>query len=471
MHADQERQLSPVLILAIISFAVFMASLDSSIVNISLPSIATFFDVDISIISWVVLSYALMLAGLLLVFGKLGDVHGFRRIFIIGFALFTAGSLLCGLSGSINQLIAFRALQGIGASALDAIAPAMLVMYLPAEKRGWALGILATVVSFGIAAGPILGGFITEYLSWHWIFFINVPVGILAILLAYRYFPADSAVQRQGSFDTTGSALVLLALVTLLFALNQGLDFGWTSPMILGSFALSVILFALFVIHERRCSAPLFDPALFASRNYLAGNIAGTLLMFAYAGTEFLLPFYFELVQGWSTEVAGLLLAVPAIALMVAGPVAGTLSDRIGSRMLTTGAALFAGFTLYLFSLFGPATSPAFIIATLVLFGIAIGIFFPPNMSLILGSGGSEGGGVASGVMMTLRNTGAVFGVALFGTIVVQVVSGLMIRSQVIDASPAILSAGFPAAFAGGIVLCLLAAVVSYATSTGPSGS
>jgi DHA2 family metal-tetracycline-proton antiporter-like MFS transporter len=450
--------------LIVIAFAAFMASLDSTIVNISLPTIAGSFGVDISIVSWVVLAYLLVLAGLLLVFGRLGDLHGFRRIFIAGFAVFTLGSLLCGLSATIYHLIASRALQGIGGAALEALAPAMVLLYLPASRRGWALGILATVVSLGIAAGPILGGFITEYLSWHWIFLINVPVGIIAVILAARYLPADVPSGKNTGFDSSGATLIMAALITLLFPLNQGLELGWTSPLILSSLCASGILWAVFVVHERRCESPLLDLGLFSSRNYLLGNAAGFLLMMVYDGSIFLLPFFFEIVQGRSTETAGLLLALPAVAMILVGPAAGAFSDRYGSRLPTTVAALIAAVALWLFSLFNPGTGLLVIIASMLIIGIAIGFFFPPNMSQILGSGGNEGEGVASSVMMTVRNTGAVFGVAIFGTIVVQVIIGRMEYQHVVTASPEVLSAGFAVAFTLGILLCLAGAVISAAS-------
>lgn len=224
------------LVLGIIAVAAFMASLDSTIVNISLPGIAESFGADIGLISWVVLAYLLTLAGFLLILGRLADLYGFKRVFIIGFALFTFGSLACGLSMTVGHLIAFRALQGIGGAALDALAPAMIVLYLPKESRGRVIGILATVVSLGIAAGPILGGFITEYSSWHWIFFINVPIGIAAVVLAFWLLPEDTLQPATGGFDYAGSILIITALVSMLYPLNRGLEFGWTSPIIIGSF-------------------------------------------------------------------------------------------------------------------------------------------------------------------------------------------------------------------------------------------
>lgn len=454
------------LVLVIIAVAAFMASLDSTIVNISLPGIAASFGADIGLISWVVLAYLLTLAGFLLILGRLADMYGFKRVFIIGFALFTLGSLACGLSTTIGHLIAFRALQGIGGAALDALAPAMIVLYLPKESRGRVIGVLATVVSLGIAAGPILGGFITEYSSWHWIFFINVPIGIAAVALAFWLLPKDTLPPATGGFDYAGSILIITALVSMLYPLNRGLEFGWTSPVIIGSFFVSVCCWVLFVLHERRSASPLVDMRLFGSKNFVLGNVAGLMLMLVDCGTLFLMPFFLENVKEIPVEIAGLILAVPAISLMIVGPFAGGLSDRCGSRVITTLAALLAAVTLFLISGFDANTGFLYIIATLALLGVALGLFFPPNMSRILGTGCDEssgGEGVASSVMMTIRNVGAVVGVALFGTIAVYVIINTMTGLGTHNLSPGIMVTGFSAAFMWGAVICLACAGVSAA--------
>ncbi|OPY38317.1 MAG: putative transporter [Methanoregula sp. PtaU1.Bin051] len=450
------------IILALISLAAFMATLDTSIVNISLPTIADSFHVDMGLVSWVVLAYLLVLAGLMLACGKLGDLAGFRRVFIAGFAVFTLGSLLCGLAASIGLLVAFRVVQGIGAAAIEAIAPAMIALYLPAEKRGWALGIMMTIVSLAIAAGPVLGGYITEFVSWHWIFFINVPIGIVAVILAIRYLPADIVPKSAGRFDGLGAALILVALATLIYPLNQGLDLGWTSPVIVGSFVASLLFWGLFIVHERRCAAPLIDMRLFLSGNYLWGNLAGMFILLSFAGTEFLLPFYFELVRGYSTEITGIFLAIPAVTLMLSGPVAGRITDKFGSRGLMIGAALVAGATMYLYSLFDATTGTPFLVLALAVAGFAIGLFMPPNMSLILGSGRHEEGGVASSVMMTIRNVGAVLGVAILGTVAVTVILATVGGQYVVDAAPPLLVPGFRAAFLVGMAACLITAAISF---------
>lgn len=448
------------MVLAIIAFAMFMATLDTSIVNVSLPSITAWFGTDMGLVSWVVMAYLLVLSGLMLACGRLGDILGFRRVFLAGFFIFTLGSLFCSISVSITMLIASRVLQGIGAAAIEAIAPALIVICLPEEKRGWAFGILMTVASLAIAAGPILGGFLTEFLGWHWVFFVNVPVGVVALVLALRYLPQDTRTDRPGRFDTAGALLILLALGAFLFPVSQGLYLGWTSPLVSGSLILSLIFWAVFVIHERRCPEPLVEMSLFTERNFFFGNIAGMLILLAFAGSEFLLPFSFELIQGISTETVGILLAVPALALMLAGPVAGQLSDRYGSRGLMVAAALLSAVTMLLFSTFEEGTGFSVIIAALALEGLAVGLFMPPNMRLILGTGGGESGGVASGVMMTVRNVGAMLGIAVLGTIAMHG-SANASGEAFPGAAPAALVPGFHAAFLAGAAACLAVAVIA----------
>jgi len=450
-------------VLAVICLAVFMADLDSSIVNISLPTIAAAFHVDLGVVSWVVMAYLLVVTGLMLAFGRLGDMLGLCRVFTSGLILFTAGSFFCALSGSIEILIASRVVQGIGGAAILAIAPALLAASLPEQRRGWALGIMMTVVSFAIAAGPILGGFLTEYAGWPWIFIINVPVGIAAAILSVRIVGGDPVPQQAGQFDTAGAVLILLALTTLLYPVSQGLYLGWTSPVVAGCLLVSLFAFVLFWLHERRCTNPLVDLRLFSSPAYLRGNMAGMLLLLAFAGAIFLLPFYFELVRGTSTDVVGLLLGIPAVALIVCGPVAGRLSDRYGSRGLMAASAALSAATMYLFSLADASTGLAFLIIALLLLGVGIGIFVPPNMRLILGSGGTESGGVASAVMMTIRTAGALFGVAVYGTIAMQAIAGSA-TGQAMTAASGQMVSGIQAAFLAGAVICLAVAVISLFT-------
>jgi EmrB/QacA subfamily drug resistance transporter len=452
------------LLLSVISLASFMGALDATIVNISLPTISAYFGARMGLVSWVVIGYLLVLSSSLLLFGRLGDLRGFRPVFLGGFTIFTLGSLLCGLSGEITHLIAFRILQGIGAAALQAIGPAMVALYLPEKERGRAFGVLATAVSLGIAGGPILGGFLTEYLSWHWIFFINVPIGALALAMGSALLPRPGPVDTGASFDAPGAALLFLALLTLLLPLSDGIYLGWNSPMVIGSAALSLVFWTSFIVRELRCRDPLVDLHLFSNRDFTFANMAGFLVMAALSGCEFLLPFFFERVAGLATSIAGLLLAVPALALMVTGLLSGTLSDRYGCRPFAAAASLLAAGTFLLLSTFSGATTIPFVVATLICLGVAVGFFFPPNMSQILGQCRREEQGVGSGVMNTMKNLGDTLGIALFGTVALAVIGAQSARLPGVPAAslpPDILVSGFRVAFIAGIVLCLAAAAMS----------
>jgi EmrB/QacA subfamily drug resistance transporter len=461
------------IILFILALSSFMASLDGTIVNISLPTIAEAFRVPMSIVSWVAMSYLLVLSGFLLVFGKLGDTKGFRKIFIVGFVIFTLGSLLCGLAFSIESLIGFRLIQGIGAAALEAIGPAMVAIYLPKEIRGRALGILATVISLGLAAGPILGGFLTEYASWHWIFFINVPIGIFAIIMGLKCLPPDRPTDTSGHFDVAGSVLFFFALATFLWPVNEGLTLGWTSPAILASFSLSAVLWILFILQETQCPDPLCDFGLFRNVNFLAACLAAAMMMLAFTGAEFLLPFFFEGILGYKSGFAGLLLAIPSLALMVFGPWSGAISDRIGSRVLATVSALFAVITFLLISTYTQDTGILFIVLTLLCVGVALGVFFPPNTNQILGQSKKDEEGAGSAVMTTMKNVGETLGVALMGTIAIFTVvhsKGFNPNTPVSEIPIGIFVEGFAMAIMAAAVAALLAVIFSAIAKDAPAG-
>jgi len=459
------------LVLFILALSSFMGSLDATIVNISLPAIAESFRVPINTVSWVAMSYLLVLSGFLLVFGRLGDMKGFRKIFLLGFTVFTLGSFLCGCAFCIEALIGFRLIQGIGAAALEAIGPAMVVIYLPKEMRGKALGILATVVSLGIAAGPIIGGLLTQYVSWHWIFLINVPIGICAIIMGMKCIPADNVTKKPGLFDYYGAILFFFALASFLWPVNEGLTLGWTSPAILGSFGISAVLWVLFIFRETRCQDPLCDFGLFRNKNFLAATLAAAIMMLAFSGIEFLLPFFFEGVLGYEAGFAGLLLAIPAVALMIFGPLSGALSDRFGSRGLATISALFAVVTYFLISMYTQNTSILYIVLTLLCVGVALGVFFPPNMNQILGQSKKDEEGAGSSIMTTMKNVGETVGIALMGTIAIFSVvhnTGFDPKTPAADIPMGILVEGFDVAVLAAAGIVILAVILSAIAKDNP---
>ena len=286
------------LLLFAISIASFMSALDSSIVNIALPTISTSFDVSTGLVSWVSTMYLLVLTSTLMIFGKLADRIGFRRIFLTGFLVFAAGSLFCALSPSFLTLIGSRALQAVGGAMLGAISMAMVTVFMPPGSRAKAIGFVVTMSSLGVAAGPFLGGILTEMLSWHWIFLINVPVGILACVLGAAVIPALPAREKTASFDGRGAVFLFIMMAALIYALNLGAALGFTSPSILVAWAIFVAGLVLFIRRERSAPDPLLDLQLYRRRDFLFANVGALLMMFAYCGSNFLLPFFLEYVQG-----------------------------------------------------------------------------------------------------------------------------------------------------------------------------
>jgi len=448
-----------------IALAAFMGSLDVTIVNISLPTISRYFDVGTRMVSWIVLAYLLVMSSFLLAFGKIGDLKGFKRVFLAGFAVFVAGSFLCAVAPSIKLLIAFRMLQALGAAMLTAIGPAMVTVFLPPEIRGKALGIVATFASLGIAMGPPIGGLLTSFLSWRWIFFINIPVGIVAILIGRAVLP-ESEPRLSGQkvrFDLFGAALIFLSLFGLIFGMNMGGELGWTSPAIAGSLIGSLVLAAVFVLRESRFSEPLVDLKLFRNPSFTSANGAVLLVMLVYGGAVFLFPFYLEYVKGLGTDVAGLILMVPSIATMIVAPRAGSLSDRIGSRQICVAATLLCVAGFYLLSFLDAESSKAFIFVALVILGLSLGMFLPPNSNLVMAQSPAEKCGIASSLMMTARMVGTVIGIAVFEMVFAARVqmAGLSDGAVQSAASLAPLTLGFHDAFLVGAGFSILAVILS----------
>lgn len=340
----------------------------------------------------------------------------------------------------------------------------MITMYLPAQERGKALGIMTTFVSVGIAAGPVLGGFLSEYLSWHWIFLINVPIGIVAIILGIATLPRDRIPPsgEKERFDAPGAGILFVALGTFIFAINMERTLGWTSPAILGSFIVCLLTFIAFVLWEHRCSEPLIDMKLFSDRDFTFTNLTALLAMFLVSGSSFILPFYLELVKGLKTDMAGILLMVPAIAMMVLGPIAGCISDKFGSKKICIAASFsfIGGYLMYW--LMNTGTGYLHIIAALALMGAGAGLYIPPNFRMILNISPKGSEGVVSSVAMTMRNVGAVVAVAIYGTIFVSVAMAAGATSDTSQGfNEAALLAGFHSVFLFGAVMGVIILAVT----------
>ncbi len=345
-------------ILSAVSVGTFMATLDGSIVNISLPSIGRAFGIDLVAVQWVVVAYLLVVGATLLPFGRLGEVLTFRRVYLAGFALFTVASVLCGAAPGPVVLVAFRALQGVGAGMLQAMGPAIVARTFPAGERGRALGINAISVSVGLSLGPALGGLLTEFGTWRAIFLVNLPVGIFALLWAARVLPAEDRTART-AFDVRGAAFGSAALFAILLALSEGQGWGWSSPAVLGLLAGAVLLGAGFLVTERRALLPMIDLALFRIRAFSAGLAAVVLAFGALFTATFLLPFLLENGAGFTPLETGFLLTPVPIATAIVAPLSGSFSDRHGSRLpASVGLLLMAGGLLALGALPDPFSVP-----------------------------------------------------------------------------------------------------------------
>jgi EmrB/QacA subfamily drug resistance transporter len=456
------------LILSTVSVGTFMATLDGSIVNISLPKIQAAFGIDLATTELVVVAYLIVLGTVLLPFGRLGEVLTFKRVYLSGFALFTVASALCGAAPSALLLVCFRIVQGVGAGMLSAMGPAIVARTFGPGERGRALGINAISVSLGLTLGPVLGGVLTELATWRAVFFVNVPVGIFAILWAMRTLPAEEPTGGQ-RFDIPGALLSGGALFALLLALVEGQDWGWTSPVILGLFVVFAVLMVAFVWVETHAVQPMIDLALFRIRAFAAGNAS---VVIAFAGlftATFLLPFLLEDAAGMQPLEAGLLLTPVPLVTAVVAPFSGSLSDRIGSRApASVGIAILAAGLLSLTTL--PAGfSPFDLIWRLAIVGLGQGLFMSPNSSAVLGSVPRPRIGTASGTLAQMRIDGQALGIALSGAIVaarLPVYLASMPGLPAVEAQQRALALGVRDAFIVAGLLCCIGILTSAVRGT-----
>ena len=398
-----------------IALATFMCMLDNYIVNISLPSISKSFNVGIDGVSWIVIVYLLILTSAIPFFGKLGDRVGLIKLFVAGYIVFISGSLLCGISPSLYMLIFSRFLQAIGGAVLYTVPSAIITRFLPPEKRGYSFGILATAAAVGFAMGSPLGGLITANFGWPWVFLINIPIGIVAIIIVLRKFPREKEITLvREKFDIPGIFYCFFWLLTLMFSLNMGRKFGWTSPLIVVSFIMSVLFLFLFIRQEHIFKFPLLDLRLFRIKGFTYPNLANFFVFMAANGTNFVLPFYLIYALEVSPEKAGLVLMAFPITNMITGPIAGKASDRMSPRLLCIiGASIsLAATIIFPLTMHLSGTLPA--ITFLLITGFSIGIFLPPNNNQIMSSAPKDSPGVASGILRTLTNLGSVIGVVIF---------------------------------------------------------
>jgi len=391
--------------------------LDTTIVNVALPTIRRHFGATVSDLQWVVDGYALVFAALLLSAGALGDKLGSRRLFVAGLALFTLASAPCGVAPALWVLQVARVLQGVGAAIAVPTSLALLRhMFTDSTERAKALGRWAGVSGLAAGAGPVVGGFLVGALTWRSIFFVNVPIGIVAVLLTLR-FVAESPRQRERSLDLPAQLAGIVALAAITIAFIDGGASGWTSPLVLGAFLLFVVATATFIRIERRSTSPMLPLELFAAPNFSAGNAVGFLINFGFYGELFLLSLFFQQARGYSPTITGLALLPQTGVAAVAAWLAGRVMSRMGPRApMMTGLAL-GGVGLLAFALVG-TTSPYVAMAPmLVAIGFGLAYTMPAMTSAVIESAPRERAGMASGVVNSSRQVGGVIGVAVLGAL------------------------------------------------------
>jgi len=404
-------------VLALSGTAAFMTTLDSSIVNIGLPSIARAFGVSLSgTVEWVLIGYLVVIAAFLLTFGRLADMVGRKPLFLAGIGIFTLSSALCGAAPSLGALITARCFQGLGASAIFSVNVAMITRSFPAAERGRALGTNAILVALGVSVGPTAGGILTHLLNWRWIFYVNLPIGVVVILAAWHLLTERPRMKRQ-HFDVPGATFLAVGLSALTLGLSFGQEWGWSSLRFLLSMLLATVALAGAAWVEHRAPFPLLDPALLRNRVFVLANVSFTICMLALFAVGFLLPFYLEELKGYGTLRSGLLLTPLPLALAVVAPLSGTLADRVGSRWLAPVGLALSSLGLILLTGLAPASSIFFLILALVVTGIGQGLFQSPNTRAIMEAAPPEEQGVASGTLATSRVIGQCLSVAVAGAV------------------------------------------------------
>ncbi len=396
---------------------IFMATLDGSIVNVALPTLTKFFNTDITTIEWVVMAYLLTITSLLLSLGRISDIIGRKNIFAGGLVLFTIGSGLCASSTTELQLIFYRVIQGIGAAMLMATGVAIITHAFPPTERGKAMGLIGTVVSIGSLAGPVIGGILIQNIGWQSIFYINIPVGIIGTLMALKVLKKENNTEKGQTFDIPGAFTLFISLILLLLALSEGQEKGWGSIYIISLFISSFIFFIFFLMIEKKAKQPVIDLSHFKNRQFASANISALISFIAMFCVILLMPFYLEDELGYSTEKMGLIFMSVPLVMSVVSPVSGWLSDRTNSYVLSSIGIGIGALAIFLLGFLSSDSSFIDVALRLSLLGLGMGLFQPPNNSIIMGSLPREQLGIAAGVMGTMRNTGMVIGVAVSGAV------------------------------------------------------
>ena len=417
-NAIKQKPYNKWIVFLLVATAIFMSTLDSSIVNVALPYIMEDFHTRVNIIQWVILAYLVTVSSLLLTFGRLSDTRGRKIIYTYGFLIFTLGSFFCSIAQSPFFLIASRSLQGCGASMLMACSPAIIIDTFPPKERGRALGMMGTVVAAGLTAGPVAGGILLDLFSWRSIFYINIPIGLAALFTGYYILKGTNADKGNSEpLDRKGSILLVISICSFIVALTHLGRWDISDLKLISLFIISFISLLIFIKTESKSAYPLFDPELLKIKLFLFPVLSSAMLFAALFAIIFLMPFYLTYPCNYSASFTGFIMITPFIFLFFLSPVAGTLYDKIGSRWLCTFGISLLALSLASFLFINNSSDIISILWRLALAGVGTALFISPNNTAAMNSTPLSKRGIASGAVATSRNIGMVFGIAIAGLI------------------------------------------------------
>jgi len=409
------------LILLSVCIGQCIVGLDQRAMTVALPTLAQSFNTPFTTIQWTILVYDLVLVGLIITMGRLGDLFGRRRFYTLGFVIFVIASAICGLTQSTGQLIFFRALQALGGSMIAANGRAIVSVHLPQEQRGRALGLTSTAFHIGFLTGPALGGFLIDSIGWRWIFYINLPFSLAGAYLAWKVVPeiqtASSTDTKKQNIDVAGALLLLVTNGLFIYAIDQLPRVGWRHPIFLTTLGLALIAGIFLLRTEARAPAPILTLSMFRNRQFSSGIASLFLIAATLSAINFLLPFFLQNLLGYAPSQVGWIIVADSVIIMGMAPIAGALSDRFGSRLLCTiGVAVIAVAQIFLATL-NLQSSLLRIMLPLIIWGIGWALFNAPNQSSILGAVSQERIGAAAGMIATTARAGGAMGVALSATL------------------------------------------------------
>ena len=471
MSSDDTPHTSNKIILFALVLGTFMTALDATIVSVALPTMAEELiqaGHDTSNISWVLLIYTLMLCCFVLLWSKIGSNKGYKKVFMSGVAIFAISSLMIGLCGFIeelglNAIIILRAVQGLGAGMVTAMSLAMVSSYLPKEMRGSSIGAVTLAASAGTAFGPAIGGILTTF-HWSYIFFINVPIGLVCLILCWKFMHVKENLENAGNkLDYTGAALLFVMIFALIYYLNKGSEIGWMSDLGLGLILVMMIAAGLVFWWEQRVSDPLISLDMIRNTNIRRSCMVGMLLFMAMAGSYLLLPYYLQFVQGYETIEYGFILIANSVGMMIMGPIVGKIADRTGkNKTFVVVGALVCALGFYMMMLFDANTGLMWILASLFVMGAGIGMALVASTNLSFEYISEGQNGQLSGLTNTFRQAGSSSGVAILNAVFM----AFIVTVPAVDLIP-----GFKHAFFIAIIIALIAFVVAMGLKDKPKES